>query len=297
LGERSFPALDLAFPPACSDLVDLVTASLDDCAPSAIHETGAGEAPCWRVFFASGAARDEARRALADFAARGLVVEAIDVPDEDWAARSQAALRAVRIGRILVAPPWDVPDRLAPGEALVVIQPSMGFGTGHHETTRLCLALLQEIDCRGATVLDVGAGSGVLALAAAALGASVVAGVDTDPDAVANAMENRALNPGLARRAAIRFTVEDLRTAERRATAGQEPEGRADVVLANLTGALLMSAACDLVARARPGAWLIVSGFQQHEMAGVIKAFDDAGAAVGTLRAARDWHAAVFRPR
>jgi ribosomal protein L11 methyltransferase len=308
-----YPALDLTFPPARSDLIDLVAAALDEHAPSAIHETGTDEAPCWRVFFGSGAARDEAQRSLAAaFAVRGLGLEPIDVPDEDWAARSQAGLQAVRVGRILVAPPWDLPDRLEPGDALVVIQPSMGFGTGHHETTRLCLELLQEIDGQGVTVVDVGTGSGVLALAAAALGAATVEGIDTDPDAIANALENLASNPAIASRATIRFRVEDLRPAADKAGDGRREAGAtgrktapmtragdngADIVLANLTGALLVSASRHLVARARPGGSLVVSGFQEHEVAGVIAAFADAGAHLERHRVAGDWHAAVCTRR
>jgi ribosomal protein L11 methyltransferase len=293
---RVYSALDLTFPPALSDLIDLVAASLDEHAPSAIHETGADEAPCWRVFFGSRAARDEAERSLAAaFAARGLGLEPVDVPDEDWAARSQAGLRAVRVGRILVAPPWDVPDHHEPGEALVVIQPSMGFGTGHHETTRLCLELLQEIDGRGATVVDVGTGSGVLALAAAALGAASVDGIDTDPDAIANALENLTSNPAIANHAMIRFRVEDLRPAAETTPMTRAGDNGADIVLANLTGALLVSASRHLVERVRPGGWLVVSGFQEHDVAGVIAAFHDAGASVDRRGVAGDWHAAVFR--
>jgi ribosomal protein L11 methyltransferase len=291
------PAVDLTFPAAPSDLIDVVTAALDEHAPSAIHETGPDEAPCWRVFFASRAARDGAQRALtAAFAARGLGLQALDVPDEDWAARSQAGLRSVRVGRIRVAPPWDVDDRRESGETLVVIQPSTGFGTGHHETTRLCLELLQEIDCRGATVLDVGTGSGVLALAAAALGAAVAEGIDTDPDAIANARENVALNPALDG-AALRFRVADLRPAAANRSAPGERYERADVVLANLTGALLVSAAAQLVERARPGGALIVSGFQDHDVPDVFQALEDAGADIERRRAAGDWHAALFRRR
>ena len=293
-----YPALDLTFPPARSDLIDLVTASLDEHAPSAIHESGSDEAPRWRVFFGSHAGRDEAERSLAAaFAERGLGLEPVDVPDEGWAARSQAALRAVRVGRILVAPPWDVPDHYEPGEALVVIEPSMGFGTGHHETTRLCLELLQEIDGRGVTVVDIGTGSGVLALAAAALGAATVEGIDTDPDAIANAVENLASNPTIASRATIRFRVQDLRPEAETAPTPRAGDPGADLVLANLTGALLVSASCHLVARARPGGLLVVSGFQEHDVAGVIAAFADAGANLDRRRVAGDWHAAVFRRR
>jgi ribosomal protein L11 methyltransferase len=268
---RLSPALDLSFPPASPDLIDLVTAMIDDFAPAAIHETGTDEAPEWRVFFGHRATRDDAAGAIeASFGGHGLAVTPIDVPDEDWAARSQASLRAVRVGRVIVAPPWDVPHDAGADTAIILIQPSMGFGTGHHETTRLCLSLLQEIDCRGARVLDVGTGSGVLALASAALGGRVVDGIDVDPDAVANATDNLALNPSLQDGAVIRFSATDLRTG---ADVDSQRSDRADIVLANLTGALLTAAAPHLLGRIAGGGWLILSGFQPHEAADVLGAF------------------------
>jgi ribosomal protein L11 methyltransferase len=294
---RVSAALHLSFPSASPELIDLVTASLDDFAPAAVHETGADDAPEWRVFFGRVETRDEACASLTlAFEARGLTIAPVDVPDDDWAARSQAGLRAVRVGRIIVAPPWDVPPAPAADDHVVVIQPSMGFGTGHHETTRLCLALLQAIDCRGRRVLDVGTGSGVLALAAAALGARSVEGIDVDPDALTNAAENLALNPSLARAAAISLKLAGLRPSPA-ASAAPAPPGedasRAEIVLANLTGALLIAAAPALLARTGPGSSLVLSGFHRHESAPVREAFAR-GADLVTDRSEGDWDAALF---
>ena len=118
--------------------------------------------------------------ALLDVTISGLTLTAVDVPDEDWAARSQASLKAVRVGNLIVAPPWDAP-------IVVAIRPSMGFGTGHHASTRGCLVLLERAGVgRGTRACDVGTGSGILAIAAAKLGAHDVWATDIDPAAVAN---------------------------------------------------------------------------------------------------------------
>src|SRR5262249_12930771 len=142
-----------------------------------------------------------------------------------------AALTAVRIGRIVVTPPWtrDSVER-TPGTIVLTIQPSMGFGTGHHPSTRLCLQLLQFETLQGASVLDVGTGSGVLAIASVALGAARVVGLDVDQDALISAAENRELN-GLEDRVDLR--VLDI-TKEAAAFSTEF-----DVITANLTGAML----------------------------------------------------------
>ena len=152
---RAVPVLDLHIPH--SELSDLVSLALHDLTPAAVHETGSDESPVWRVFFTTTEARDAAGRFLMDqLGPAGLAVAPALVEDADWAARSQASLGHVRVGRIVVAPPWDVPQRLADEEILIVIKPSMGFGTGHHESTRLCLGLLQQVDVRDRVVLDAG---------------------------------------------------------------------------------------------------------------------------------------------
>jgi ribosomal protein L11 methyltransferase len=136
----------------------------------------------------------------------------------------------------------------------------MGFGTGHHATTRLCLAALQTLDLSHLSVLDVGTGSGVLAIAADRLGAARALGIDYDPDAVQAARENLALNP-TAR--AVSFAVADLRTS---------PLPPAGVVTANLTGALLIETATDLLGAVDAGGTLIVSGLLAGERDEVVRA-------------------------
>jgi len=257
---RFWPALDVR--PAS----ELLQAALTDYDLVAIDERSEDN---WRVFFASPAERDRAHAGLrVEFP--DVRLEPVDVPDENWAARSQASLRAIRVGDIIVAPPWDVPAGAQrsncpaadgePDATVIVIHPSMGFGTGHHATTRLCLAALQRLDLRGRSVLDVGTGSGVLAIAARFLGATHVVGIDDDPDAVASARENLELNKVVD----LTLVVGDLRSAD------LDP---ADVVVANLTGGLLASAAPRLQQLAAPGGRLILSGLMVQEDAQTLRAF------------------------
>jgi ribosomal protein L11 methyltransferase len=156
----------------------------------------------------------------------------------------------------------------------------MGFGTGHHATTRLMLAALQQVPIGGRHVLDVGCGSGILALAAVRLGAESALGVDIDADAVANAVENLELNQ-LGDR--VRFEESDFRTRE----------DAADVVVANLTGALLVRSASHLAHVVNRGGRLIISGFTEHETESVLASFDSALGLVSTHQE-DEWMCAVF---
>lgn len=244
---RTWPALDI------HPVSELLQAALVDYDASAVDERAPED---WRVFFTSSVERDRAAAALrTEFP--GITIESVDVPDENWAARSQASLRAVRVGNIVIAPPWDVP---VDGDLVIVIQPSMGFGTGHHATTRLCIDALQRLKVAGRTVLDVGTGSGVLAIAASLLGASRSVGIDDDADAITAAQENLELNPP----AEATMLVADLRATD---------VGSADIVCANLTGGLLIAAALTLQDFVARGGRLVLSGLMAVEEQDVLAAF------------------------
>jgi ribosomal protein L11 methyltransferase len=284
LASAKYPALDLRFAPGpgAGSLQDFLYAELDAFEPVAIqeHETGDG----WRVFFRAPGQRDAARAALlSEFRNALLDLSPVDVDDDDWARRSQADLKAVRVGRIVVAPPWDPPgppDPLAPcpPDVVIIIEPSMGFGTGHHATTRLCLELLQEIDVSGRRVIDVGTGSGVLAIAAARLGASSVIALDHDPDALLNARENVARNG-----------VSTVEVREADVTALDAPP--AHVVLANLTAAVLQRTANTIRGHVAAGGVAVVSGFGPDALASVCAAF---GGRVSRSAQEGDWVAATL---
>lgn len=271
-----YPALEIQIlPPHDPSLPDRLYALLDDFEPAAIHDDDTREV--WRVFFRAARSRDAARAALAGVG--GIRVLPIDVPDEDWARRSQESLRAIEAGGLLVAPPWDVPRNSA--TPVIIIEPSTGFGTGHHATTRLCLLLLQQLDLRGARVLDIGTGSGVLALAAWKLGASDVVAVDHDTDALDNARDNIARNGAAASIDIVRDELDTLRIQ------------RADIVLANLTGAVLVRHAGDLRGLAVDGGYFVLSGFAPQDGAVIRTAF--AGLSVIREQHEADWSALLLK--
>lgn len=289
----SYPALDLRYAPGpdTAALYDLLYAALDPFEPLAIHDAEAGDQ--WRVFFRLPSQRDGAVSALnSQLGDRLLSLSPVDVDDEDWARRSQAALTAIRAGRIVVAPPWDVPAMPAAGDIVIVIEPSMGFGTGHHATTRMCLELLQTIGVEGKRVIDVGTGSGVLAIAARRLGAAAVTALDNDPDALENARHNLDEDTRLCQTSVTGVDEGDFPPVLVLQAELSEVSGlQADVVLANLTGAVLQRHAAALRQMAADGR-IIVSGVSPAELDEVVSAL---GLDVLETRQDGDWAAAAGR--
>jgi ribosomal protein L11 methyltransferase len=196
--------------------------------------------------------------------------------ERDWLEEWKRGLEPVTVGAITVTPPW-----FPPGEGAVVITPSYAFGTGHHETTAACLAALQGLDLAGRSVLDVGTGSAVLAIAAARLGAAEVVGVDVDALALEAAAGNVRAN-GVA----VDLRLGSLETVK----------GRFDVIMANLDTDTHTALAPGLVARLAPGGTLIASGVSIPRTEEAVRAFARAGLPVGA-RHGREWSLLTARGR
>lgn len=202
------------------------------------------------------------------------------VEEADWADAWKAYFPVLRVGRrLVIRPTWRRHHR-EPDDVVLALDPGMAFGTGLHPTTRLCLAALEVVADRGrlegARVLDVGCGSGILAIAAARLEARSALGVDTDPIAIeattANARRNR-----LTRRI--------------RARLGSLPSGEPqfDIVLANLIAGVLVTLAPALRDELRPGGILVASGIFVDRELEVRTAFEAAGLVVDRRTAEGEW--------
>ena len=228
----------------------------------------------------SAATIDSTERALWHLQAFGLrpvgPLRVRTVEDADWADTWKQHYVAQRVGRVVIVPSW-AEEPLAEGEVAITLDPGMAFGTGLHPTTRGCLALLQELDPMAASVLDVGCGSGILALAALRLGAGRALAVDTDPMAVTAARQNAARN-GLEDRLEVR-----------EGTLPATAELRYPLVLANLVAAVLVDLTPRLAAHlARPGT-LLASGIIEPRASEVTAALAAAGLAVRDRRADGEW--------
>ncbi len=196
------------------------------------------------------------------------------VPEVDWVGEYTAGLRPVRAGALVVAP-THAEAQLVAGDTVVWLDPGSAFGTGHHETTRMALEALGGGDLVGRSVLDVGAGSGLLAIAADALGAGLALGVDTDPATIAVARANAARN-----RSRARFLLGSL----------DHPELplRFDAIVANLYAELHATLLPLYADRLVPGGRLWLTGILREREA-LVRAAAPASLRAGAARRDGAW--------
>ena len=199
------------------------------------------------------------------------------VEEADWANAWKEFYKPFHVGRrLVVTPPWEHPE-LAPDDIPLVIDPGMAFGTGSHPTTQLCLVALEDYVTPDARVADIGTGSGILAIAAAKLGAGFVAANDTDSLAVKIARENAVAN-------AVAVEVTDAL-----------PTGRYDVVVANILADVIIGMAGELNSLLAPGGALIASGIIDTRETDVWRALEGIGLTHLETRRQTEWVALVFR--
>lgn len=236
--------------------------------------------------------QDELQRYLARLSAHDLYPLGLEVrraAEEDWAEAWKIHFKSVKVTpRLVIRPPWEE-YQPAPGESVVTIYPGMAFGTGRHPTTLLCLQALEqvweELTLPGGLetwqVLDVGTGTGILALAAARLGAKVLA-IDIDPEAVAAALENVRLN-----------ALEDLIWVE--STSLTALRHQFALILANLTAADLAHWAEALAGRVLSGGALIISGFLTQDLPSVAARFFRYGLTEAGHLTQEEWSVLILR--
>jgi ribosomal protein L11 methyltransferase len=223
---------------------------------------------------------DDAEAARA--AAAGLPgSEVAEVKDEDWGEAWKEGLRAFSVGRVFLRPSW-VRGEVPAGSAEVVLDPGMAFGTGTHPTTALCLSALDAFLAArpGATVLDVGTGSGLLAIAARKLGARRVVASDVDPVALDVARENAARN-------GVEVEVTGAGAGEVR--------GPFDLVVANILANTLVELAPALAAQVAGGGALLLSGILAPQEDEVRAAYLARGLAPAEGRCDGQWSLLAFR--
>lgn len=200
------------------------------------------------------------------------------VEDADWAGALRREWRPIEVGRRLLVCPSFVRRPLETGRVVLKLRPGMAFGTGTHFTTASCLRMVEEFmasapDPGGVRVLDVGTGSGLLAIAALLLGAGEAVGLDLDRDALREARQNARLN-----RVSDRFRAP-------RGPLDPDATGRFPLVIANLVAATLQALAGPLAHSLAPGGRLVVSGILLRQEAEVLEAFGSRGLTpVATMR-------------
>ena len=207
-------------------------------------------------------------------------VEYKKVLEEDWATAWKKYYKPVSVGRqMVIKPSWEAYQK-KPGDLIIEMDPGMAFGTGTHETTRLCMEILEDYIKGGETVFDVGTGSGILAITASKLGAKDVLAIDLDPVAVDSARINVKLN-------------KEAKIEVREGNLLDETTRKADIVVANIIADVIIHLSTDLNRVLKEDGLFIGSGIIHGREQEVVQALKAAGFKINEVRDENDWRAVV----
>ncbi len=201
-----------------------------------------------------------------------------NVSEEDWANNWKKFYKPFPVGnKLYVKPQWEVPDERAKGRETLILDPGMAFGSGTHETTRLCLEMLENYITPETELLDVGCGSGILAIAGMKLGAKKAVAVDIDALAVKVANENAEIN-GVGGK--INFICGDL---------AEKVEGKFDLIVANIVADIIIRLTKDIKAFLKEGGIFIASGIIDSREEEVVNAVNDCGLKITDIARDKGW--------
>lgn len=204
-----------------------------------------------------------------------------EIPDEDWSETWKAHFKPIRVGKhFLIVPTWETVNS-GPNDKVIRIDPGRAFGTGHHETTRLCLEWLESRVEGGKTdppgsLLDVGTGSGILAMGAGLLGFEGIVGIDNDPEAVEVAVANVDLNRLSGKILIICGSPDEI-------------TGHYDVLVSNIQSLPLIRMAETLVSKVAGGGRLVLTGILAEQAEEVRAEYEKRGVRLIGTRAAGEW--------
>jgi ribosomal protein L11 methyltransferase len=209
------------------------------------------------------------------------------IVDPDWGERWKKYFKPLKIGRnIIIKPTWE---RYSPTSRDIVIDidPGMAFGTGQHPSTRLCIMAIEDIALKNRTfdqwdVLDIGTGTGILAICAAKMGAKSVSAVDLDPKAVEIAGTNASING----------VENNMEIINRDASMC---EGAFELIVANLTASTLINLQSTIVALMKPDGYLVASGIIDRDAENVEKLFQAGGVTISDIKSEEEWVCYLFK--
>jgi len=209
-------------------------------------------------------------------------VESKKIHEEDWANTWKKYFKPLKIGeRIVVKPIWEEYEE-KDSDLVVELDPGMAFGTGDHETTKMCIQALEKYVEWDSTVFDVGCGSGILAISAAKLGAKKAIGVDLDPVAVKSALENVAYN-----------NLDNIQILQGNLI--EVIDGKADIVVANILAEIICILADDVSRVLKSGGYFITSGIIHDRVEMVTRKLEECGFTVETVNKDGEWNCIIAK--